>query len=436
MPVAHKGFPLTWKRVFEYIECRGVIKMGRSISFRTSNKMTSIAHNNRTEEDRQNLKDIDKHIRWDDVSKNVVLESKDIREVYHEQFHQDVLKYNFKQKRKDRKIDQEYGGYYKKIRDEKGKGNSEEQREFIVQFGTKDDEPFDIETSNAMFTEYLEEFRERNPDMIVYNAVIHNDEATPHMHINIVPVGRGYKRGVASKPSFTRALETSGVTFDEFMDAERSSLAEIMKEHTNEDRKLVGTHDYIPPAQYRETMGRANEEMEKASEMMEKAQKMMREAEKADKERQEANKRVSTINKAQANARAQKERNEARTKELDDREAEVSAREGDVKKREDDVTTAENALETQISDFEGYKTKEIDDIAESKKNANEVLEKANDGIVEMVEKMGQLNSMTVKQLEELKQETNKEQQNKYLELIEGLSDDDLEELSNDKGQQL
>lgn len=417
-------------------KARGVRHMKRSISFRTSNKMTSIAHNNRTEEDERKLKDIDKHIRWDDVSKNVVLESKDIREVYHEQFHEDVLKYNFKQKRKDRKIDQEYGGYYKKIRDEKGKGNAEEQREFIVQFGTKDDEPFDIETSNAMFTEYLEEFRERNPDMVVYNAVIHNDEATPHMHINIVPVGRGYKRGVASKPSFTKALKTSGVTFDEFMDVERDSLAKIMKEHTNEDRKLVGTHDYTPPGQYRELMTEAEGKVEEASEMMEKAQMMMREAEKADKERQEANKRVSTINKAQANARAQKERNEARTKELDDREAEVSTREGDVKKREDNVTTAENALETQISDFEGYKKKEIDGIAESKKNANEVLEKANDGIVEMVEKMGQLNSMTVEQLEELKQETNKEQQNKYLELIEGLSDDDLEELSNDKGQQL
>ena len=325
--------------------------MARSVSFRTSNKMTSIAHNNRTKEDKKKLKDIDKHIRWEDVGKNVTLVSRDIRDVYHEEFHADVIKYNIRQKRKDRKIDSSYGGYYKKIRDEKGKGNAEEQREFIVQFGKKGDEPFDIETSNAMFTQYLDEFRERNPDMKVYNAVIHNDEAVPHMHINIVPVGRGYKRGVASKPSFTRALKTSGVTFDEFQERERESLATIMKQHTNEDRKLVGTHDYVPPAQYREMMGEASEKLEEANKMMERATEEMeranKERERSKKRVEEANGHVGKINEHYANIKQQWHALASKGAELDARAHELDSR---AKTLENDKT----ALNASKSDFETY----------------------------------------------------------------------------------
>ena len=327
------------------------MKMARSVSFRTSNKMTSIAHNNRTDEDEKKLKDIDKHIRWEDVDKNVTLVSRDIRDVYHEEFHTDVIKYNIRQKRKDRKIDMDYGGYYKKIRDEKGKGNAEEQREFIVQFGKKDDEPFDIETSNAMFTQYLDEFKERNPDMKVYNAVIHNDEAVPHMHINIVPVGRGYKRGVASKPSFTKALKTSGVTFDEFQDRERESLATIMKQHTNEDRKLVGTHDYVPPAQYREMMGEASEKLEEANKTLEEANK---ERERANKERErakervkEANGHVGKINEHYANIKQQWQALASKGTELDEKGRELDSRARTLE-------NGETRLNASKSDFKRY----------------------------------------------------------------------------------
>lgn len=318
--------------------------MGRSISFRTSNKMTSIAHNNRDEEDEKKLKDTDKHIRWDDVDKNVILENRDIREVYHEQFNKSVIGYNMKQKRNDRKISTEYGAYYKKIRDEKGKGNAEEQREFIVQFGTKDDEWFDLDTSNEMFTEYLDEFKERHPDMIVYNAVIHNDERTPHMHLNIVPVGRGYKRGVASKPSFTKALETSGVTFDEFQEQERESLARIMKEHTNVDRKLVGTHDYKTPAQYREMMGEAEQKLEEANGVMEQANEMMVQAEGAKKEGDKANERVAGINRVVKNVNEQKRKNDARSSEMDTRECGLNLRDENLTKGEKTLKTSQKAF--------------------------------------------------------------------------------------------
>ena len=40
----------------------------------------------------------------------------------------------------------------------------------------------------------MEGFRNRNPNFYVFNAVLHMDEATPHLHIDYIPVGH-YKRG-------------------------------------------------------------------------------------------------------------------------------------------------------------------------------------------------------------------------------------------------
>lgn len=455
--------------------------MSRSVSFRTSSKMTSIAHNNRTEEDEKKLKDIDKHIRWEDVDKNVMLESKDIREVYHEQFHADVIKYNIRQKRKDRKIDQEYGGYYKKLRDEQGKGNAEVQREFIVQFGTKDDEWFNLDTSNEMFTEYLEEFKERNPDMVVYNAVIHNDERTPHMHFNVVPVGRGYKRGVASKPSFTKALESSGVDFDEFQERERDSLARIMKEHTNEDRKLVGTHDYIPPAQYREMMGEAEKELEESRQKIDEAEQKLKESEQKLKESErklkeanqvnekaaesfkssnervgQLNNEVAKINNHYAKINDLNKKNADRSSKLDDREQRLEMREGNLEKGEEALRMAENdfkeresklidaeekqkeleerenkleedteALEGSKKAFETFKGKEVEKLNETVKN----VQKEHSAMFKLRE---QVSSMTIDKLEELREKLKKPVDIEKPELY----DDDLADLNDDEQMKL
>ncbi|MCR6820496.1 plasmid recombination protein [Bacillus thuringiensis] len=50
--------------------------------------------------------------------------------------------------------------------------------------------------------------------MKVYNAVIHNDEASPHMHLNFVPVASGYKRGLEKQVSFDRAITQQDATLD------------------------------------------------------------------------------------------------------------------------------------------------------------------------------------------------------------------------------
>lgn len=39
------------------------------------------------------------------------------------------------------------------------------------------------------------------PSFVVANAVVHYDEASPHMHVVGVPVERGFKRGLETKVS-------------------------------------------------------------------------------------------------------------------------------------------------------------------------------------------------------------------------------------------
>ena len=65
------------------------------------------------------------------------------------------------------------------------------------------------EKATACLCEYMRGFYERNPNFYVFNAVIHLDEKTPHLHIDYVPVGH-YKRGVDTQNGIAQALKEMG----------------------------------------------------------------------------------------------------------------------------------------------------------------------------------------------------------------------------------
>ena len=65
------------------------------------------------------------------------------------------------------------------------------------------------EKATVCLCEYMREFSERNPNFYVFNAVIHLDEKTPHLHIDYVPVGH-YKRGVDTQNGIAQALKEMG----------------------------------------------------------------------------------------------------------------------------------------------------------------------------------------------------------------------------------
>ncbi|MGE6619599.1 plasmid recombination protein [Bacillus mycoides] len=224
--------------------------MSMSVSLKKATNKTNIKHNNRTMNEKEKKRN--SHIDQSRSHENKYLVQKDVKELYQEEFGEVLEKYNAKQKRNDRKIDD----YYKHIQSSK---KTSSQQEMIVQVGDMKDFNYrvDYEKANEILLEWFKDFEKRNPNLKVYNAVIHNDEASPHMHLNFVPVASGYKRGLEKQVSFDRAImqqdETLDKTrpFDDWREKEVWSLEKILQEHGIE-RKLVGTNEYKDVNEYKE----------------------------------------------------------------------------------------------------------------------------------------------------------------------------------------
>lgn len=177
---------------------------------------------------------------------NRIFVKENIKKVYHELFDEALDSYNTRQTRADRKID----NYYEKIRTSK---QEKLFHEIIVQIGNKDDTNCSMmESLDAQFAleEYMETFQERNPNLRVFNAVLHLDEETPHLHIDFIPFSTRNKRGLSTKVSLKGALKVQGFVgtsrndteWKRWVDNEKQQLAEIMKKHELE-WKQKGTHE-------------------------------------------------------------------------------------------------------------------------------------------------------------------------------------------------
>lgn len=244
-----------------------------SFSFGSNYKKTSIKHNERKPEDQGKLKDFGKHIHWDKTAENEVLVSKPIKEVYKAVFQGAVDEYNKKQRRKDRRIK----NFYSKMRKDK---SYDVQKEFIVQVGKKgqqlsEDPERNDKLQKYVLETYLKKFEDEYPQLHVYSAVVHVDEASPHLHLAVVPEATGYKRGVAKKPSFSKAMGIKNQeAFKAFCEANRDLLQQSVREVLGVDvkREKVGTHAYLPPEQYRELMAKADAKVQKAQDTLDDAE--------------------------------------------------------------------------------------------------------------------------------------------------------------------
>lgn len=215
-----------------------------SISFNQSHQ-SSLSHNNR--ENIHGNPGIDP-ARLDE---NIYFVQKDIRSVYKDVFQEAVDKYNEKQKRNDRKIQD----YYDKIhKDDK----THEQRELVVAIGEGKDDPKYREAKKEALKRYAEAFQERNPNLAVYNMVLHDDEANPHLHINYVPNFES-SRGLTRRVGMDRALQQQGVEgkgtelIANWRTLETAYIEELAKEHISDfERANVGSHKYMKVRQYKE----------------------------------------------------------------------------------------------------------------------------------------------------------------------------------------
>ena len=177
---------------------------------------------------------------------NVEYRNEDIRAVYHELFDDALARYNEKQTRRDRVIDD----YYEKIRTGKQEKPFEE---LIIQIGNKDDMNASSENgqlARQMLDEYRQSFQQRNPTLRVFSAHLHMDEATPHLHIDFIPFTTGSKRGLETRVSLKKALEALGFTggtkshteLNQWIESEKQALASIMARHDIEWEQK-GTHE-------------------------------------------------------------------------------------------------------------------------------------------------------------------------------------------------
>ena len=210
--------------------------MKRTISFMTGKG--SVNHNSRKF-----------HAKNTDLERsylNVEYCNENIKDVYHELFDEALSRYNEKQTRNDRRIDD----YYEKIRS----GKQEKPfHEIILQIGDKDTMGAETEEGQLaakILDEYMQDFQRRNPTLRVFSAHLHMDEATPHLHIDFVPYITGSKRGLDTRVSLKQALTALGfkggtrreTELNQWVSAEKQQLAAIMLEHGIEWEQK-GTHE-------------------------------------------------------------------------------------------------------------------------------------------------------------------------------------------------
>ena len=177
-----------------------------------------LKHNNR--------KFIAENVDKDRTKNNVEYKNIPLEEAYHILFDGALQRYNDKQKRADRKIDN-YLEHIQKSKQEKP------FYEIIVQVGNRDDmgigSPNEA-VAKRILEDYLRRFEERNPNLFVFNAVLHMDEATPHLHIDFIPYTTRSTRGLDTRVSMKKALEEQGFVGSGRSDTETMAWLQSEKE--------------------------------------------------------------------------------------------------------------------------------------------------------------------------------------------------------------
>ena len=186
-----------------------------------------IEHNNRIF--------IAKNVDGERVQDNITYCRQDIREKYDELFGQALAEYNARQKQSSRRIPD----YYEHL---KKSSKGKPYYEIVVQFGDMEScgqGSGKWEEAKLMLDDYMRGFEKRNPNLKVFNAVMHLDEATPHLHIDFIPIAHKVERGLSVKVSMKGALKEQGFTsanrlqneWAAWEEQERSVMTDILHAH-------------------------------------------------------------------------------------------------------------------------------------------------------------------------------------------------------------
>jgi hypothetical protein len=228
----------------------------------------SIRHNNRV----FSTANVDKSR----TNLNVTFCKENLKEVYHRLFDDALAEYNSKKKKTRDKIQD----YYEHIR----QGKQEKLfHEAVFQYGNMDTMGSETEMAEfaaSMLTEFAETFQERNPHLVVFNSVLHMDEATPHLHIDFIPIATEQTRGLSTRVSMKQALKQEGFAsqgknyteWQAWMEREKGVMAEIAQARGFEIDNLGGGRRHMDLPEYRAAARRlemAQEQLEETKQEVE-----------------------------------------------------------------------------------------------------------------------------------------------------------------------
>ena len=242
------------------------------------------------------------------TARNAVLRDESVEQFYARRFGPAVEAYNARQRAAGRpgrcvgdyleKVRSEYARDREAVREGRKRRSQKpaEAYEYVVQVGDARSHP-DEATAGAVLREWLAEMEDRCPGMEVTWAAIHNDEATPHLHVAMVPVGEG-TRGIGTTVSWNGALKRCGVRSKvELLAAMKDTLRERCAAHGIEvEPDGPGGRAHVTVEEYKRQMAAA----EKAKAEARRAKDAQAEAErKAGEAKDAARKAAEDAKKAQ-----------------------------------------------------------------------------------------------------------------------------------------
>lgn len=194
----------------------------KSHAIKTTNSLNSVFKHNLRKY--KNEKNYDKNLIVE-LEKNNVKSAVDFKKYFNNLFYKEVIDYNSKQKRDDRKI----LDYFEKTEQDLSKDLAVE---IIIQIADKKFWEENKDKRNLMIDVYKKQvsyLKELVPNFYVTNATVHLDESSPHLHIVGIPKATGFKKGLSAQCSKTKIFNKEKLL--ELQEKMRENAQELMKEN-------------------------------------------------------------------------------------------------------------------------------------------------------------------------------------------------------------
>lgn len=228
----------------------------------------------------------------DRVKDNIVFVNEPIVDAYRNNFDESIRHYNIGKKPSRQKwpdMEHPADGYLQKLQKDIAECADEKKRkklprpfyEVIIQIGNMEDygvltHPQRAQIAKEILTIYMSDFQKNNPRLYVFCAVLHMDEATPHIHIDYFPVARNLPTGLPVRNALTQALAQQGIQSGNNKNDNNNSvwqvkqidlLKELCEEHGIQT-KIIGAEKRknLTPDEYRILMAKNEQKLDRTRE--------------------------------------------------------------------------------------------------------------------------------------------------------------------------